>query len=222
MALLALKEENVVRVLGQGASAFRAGPASPASRGGGLLIDLRPIDQYLERHFRGSVPLLYEAGPGLGGRARDLLPLEARLVLLEDGTSPLEDAAASLRGKGFDVAGYLQGGIDATGIGELISTPIASRNYPGSVRIFLNVADPGTIAGDDALFLPVDRLWQKHEDLDRNAHIGVLAGWGVRAAAAVGILENLGFENLTFVRTRPAGDVPPHADATVFRAGGPP
>lgn len=212
MPLLALNSEKVVRILG----------SSTPGRGGGLLIDLRPIDAYLERHFRGSIPLLFEAGPGLGGRARDLLPLDARLILLDDGTSPLEDAAASLRGKGFDVAGFVASGVDATGIGGLVTTPVASRNYPGPVRVFLNVADPGTVADGDSLFLPVDRLWQKHTGLDRNENIGILAGWGVRAAAAVGILENLGFEKLTFVRTRPAGEQPPHADATVFRAGGPP
>src|SRR6266487_3747910 len=81
--------------------------------GSGLAVDLRPTDAYLAKHVPGSVPLLFEPGPGLGSRARDLLPLDARLVFLEDGTSPLERAADSLRGKGYEVVGYLPGGVDA-------------------------------------------------------------------------------------------------------------
>jgi len=52
--------------------------------GDALAIDLRPIGDYLVGHIHGSIPLLFEPGPGLGGRARDLLPLDARLVLLDD------------------------------------------------------------------------------------------------------------------------------------------
>src|SRR5947208_1159137 len=96
---------------------------------GGLGIDLRPTDDYLARQAPGTLPLLYEAGPGLGGPAAELQP-------------------------------------------------------PGA--------------------------------------IGVLAGWGVWAAAAVGILEKLGFRKITFVRTRRPGEKPPQAEPVVFRAGGPP
>src|SRR5207245_10966638 len=81
--------------------------------GGGLGIDLRPTDDYLARHAPGTIPLLYEAGPGLGGRARDLLPLDSRLVLLDDGVSPLDKATDSFHGKGFEVVGYPAGGVDA-------------------------------------------------------------------------------------------------------------
>jgi rhodanese-related sulfurtransferase len=189
---------------------------------GGLLIDLRLIDEYLERHVRGSIPLLYEAGPGLGGRARDLLPLDARLILLDDGKSSLEDAAASFRGKGFEVVGLIERGVGGWPYQDLTSTRTQSVDTWEPGHHMLDVADPGTIPPPTATFIPAERLWTKAAELDPTFHFGILAGWGVRAAAAIGILEKLGFRSLAFVRTRPAGATPPMAGPEVFRVGGEP
>lgn len=208
MALRDLEPAQIARILGEG----------------GLLIDLRPTGDYLARHLAGSIPLLYEAGPGLGGRARDLLPLDARLVLLEDGVSSMEDAAAAFRGKGFDVAGFLPGGVEGRQIpshGGITATPEVAIGDSGRGRILLNVADPGAVDAGSAELIPAERLWERGAELDRGASFGVLAGWGVRAAAAIGILEHLGFENLAFVRTRPPGAKPATAGPEVFRVGGP-
>jgi rhodanese-related sulfurtransferase len=191
---------------------------------GALAIDLRPIDDYLARHIPASIPLLFEAGPGLGGRARDLLPLDARLVLLDDDVSPVERAADSFRGKGFDVVGALAGGVDAWPE-PLVATPVIQLADAPDVLALLDVADPGTVLPPGygvGASIPVDRLWVGAGELGRHWNLGVLAGYGVRAAAAVGILEKLGFTKLTFVRTRRPGDVPRTAPASVFRAGGPP
>lgn len=185
---------------------------------GGLLIDTRAVDEYLASHVDASISIMFEAGPGFGGRARDLLPLEASLVLLTDPQTPLEEAAAMLRGKGLDVAGFA----DGTGL-ETRSTPTAEGASDGLVMI--DVKDPGTrsLSGTGgALVIPVEHLWTDAEELDKAAHIGVLAGWGVRAATAIGILERLGFAHLTFVRTHPAGARPATAgpEEQIFRVGG--
>ena len=192
-------------------------------RAEGIVIDLRPPADYLSGHIPGSVPLLYEAGPGLGGRARDLLPLDARLVLLEDATSPLDKAADAFRGKGYEVVGYFPGGVaawpDAAG-----GTPVLPlANAQPGMRL-INVADPGTQAPPtwpNLVFIPAEELWSRAGELDREERLGVLAGWGVRACAAVGILEHLGFRALTYVRTRGVGERPAMAPADYFRAGGP-
>jgi rhodanese-related sulfurtransferase len=205
--LRALDPEKILRVVGQG----------------GLLIDLRAVDDYLARHVRGSIPLLFERGPGLSGRARDLLPLDARLVLIEDGTSDLEDAAASFRGKGFDVAGYLKSDQAEAPPLQTVSTPDVSINYRDARLVLLDVADPGTLdRPEGTILIPAETLWQQARELDPGSMLGILAGWGVRAASAIGILENLGFQNLTFVRTRARGAKPPMAGAGMFRIGGPP
>src|SRR6266849_9619781 len=163
-------------------------------RDGGLAIDLRPVDTYLAGHVAGSIPLLFEAGPGLGGRARDLLPLDARLVLLDDDTSPLERAADSFRGKGFDVVGALTGGVKAWA-DRLVTTPVIQLADAPDVLALINVSDPGTALPPGhgvGASIPVERLWDKASELGRSWDLGVLAGYGVRAAAAVGILEKLG------------------------------
>lgn len=205
MLLRALSPEVIARILGDQ----------------GLLIDLRPVDEYLARHWVGSIPLLFEDGPGLGGRARDLLPLDARLVLLEDSNSALDDSAASFRGKGFDVAGYLEAGVygrrPANDVG-ISSTPDISIDEAESLFL-LDVVDPGSLSDGRGLLIPAERLWLRAGELDKKSRIGVLAGWGVRAAAALGILEKIGFRDLVFVRTRPRGAIPPMAGPEVFRVG---
>jgi hydroxyacylglutathione hydrolase len=192
--------------------------------GDALAIDLRPVADYLASHIRGSIPLLFEPGPGLGGRARDLLPLDAPLVLLDDGTSPLERAADSFRGKGFEVVGALAGGVKAWA-DPLTMTPVIQLADAPDVLALINVSDPGTALPPGhgvGASIPVERLWDQASELGRNWDLGVLAGYGVRAAAAVGILEKLGFTKVTFVRTRRPGERPPMAPPVVFRAGGPP
>lgn len=186
---------------------------------GGQLIDMRPVDEYLGDHAEGSISIMFEAGPGFGSRARDMLPLDATLVLLNDPNTSFEEAAAMLRGKGLDVAGLS----DGTGLGTR-STPITEA--ASNELVMIDVKDPGarplSSTAGNAQVIPAERLWTEAAELDKSAHIGVLAGWGVRAATAIGILERLGFEHLTFVRTRPAGARPPTAgpEEQIFRVGG--
>ncbi|HVE75415.1 MAG TPA: hypothetical protein VND22_01465 [Actinomycetota bacterium] len=185
---------------------------------GGILIDLRPIELYIQRHIRGSIPLLFEDGPGFGGRARDLLPLDARLVLLNDDESPLAYSADMLRGKGFDVAGFLQDFKMWRGADMAPTSAFDAGEVPANLKL-LHVRDPGTIGFEDALSIPAERLWTRAAELDKSETVGVLSGWGVRAAAAVGILERIGFSAPALVRTRLAGSKPPTAgpESEIFR-----
>lgn len=187
-----------------------------------LLIDLRAPDDYLQMHLRGSVCLVFEEGPGFSGRCRDLIPLDRKLILVDDDSSPLDMAAAMLRSRGFDVIG---------------STPEVrhwSAEWASHTEIFdledlprgrarIDVGDPGVRAPEGTRVIPVELLWSAAADLDRNGAVAILGGWGVRAAAAVGILESLGFSKVCYAHTLPVGSQPRTAsqnESTMFRVDG--
>jgi rhodanese-related sulfurtransferase len=170
---------------------------------GATFIDLRPIDQYLDVHIPGSLALLYEEGPGMASRARDCVPLEMPLILLGSDPIDVDSAASALRGKGFTVLGIVEDGLKAWGElkGVPASTEIAAGATPPAGAL-LDVCDPGAAPVSDAVIIPVERLWDGAGDLDLGSALVVVAGYGVRAALAIGILESSGARDLTFWNTR--------------------
>lgn len=157
---------------------------------GGALVDLRPLDDYLEAHIPGSLALLYEFGPGMAARARDCLPLALPLVLLDPGGIDISNAAAALRGKGFSVAGAISDGVNAWASvhGSLASTERPDGLEPPEGTL-LDVGDPGAPDVDGALHIPIEQLWDRFEEVPGNSLVVVSSGYGVRAALAIGILE---------------------------------
>jgi rhodanese-related sulfurtransferase len=178
--------------------------AKAAVEGGAAFVDLRPSRDYLDVHIPGSLGLMYEFGPGMAGRARDCIPLEVPLVLLDDGESDCIHAAASLRGKGFEVLGKVTDAINKwTEVGSVKSTEVVTGDDTSNATI-LDVGDPGSIRSDGSLRVPVERLWMKAPELARQSPIIVIAGFGVRAALAVGILERAGAEVMVWMRRKSA------------------
>ncbi|MGH2702983.1 MAG: rhodanese-like domain-containing protein [Actinomycetota bacterium] len=159
---------------------------------GAAFIDLRPVASYFEVHIPGSIPLLYEFGPGLASRARDCLPLSLSLVLLDLGHGDGAHAAASLRGKGFTVLGKVDDGINQWAAER--GTPRSTEVVASAVGVVVDVGDPGAEAGDDALHIPVEQLWSRVAELGDHEQLIVASGYGVRASVAVGILERAGHE----------------------------
>lgn len=159
---------------------------------GASFIDLRQVASYFEVHIPGSIPLLYEFGPGLASRARDCLPLSLPLVLLDLDYGNCAHAAAALRGKGFTVLGKIDDGINRWA---------AARDTPRSTEIvsnpsgkLLDVGDPGAQTRNDAVHIPVELLWGRVAELSDHEQLTVASGYGVRASVAVGILERAGHE----------------------------
>jgi len=159
---------------------------------GAAFIDLRPVASYFEVHIPGSIPLLYEFGPGLPSRARDCLPLSLSLVLLDLGHGDGAHAAASLRGKGFTVLGKVDDGINQWAAER--GTPRSTEVVASAVGVVVDVGDPGAEAGDDALHIPIEQLWGRVAELSDHEQLTVASGYGVRASVAVGILERAGHE----------------------------
>lgn len=180
---------------------FEAAAASVDA--GGAFVDLRDIDAYLDVHIPGSIALLYEYGPGMASRARDCLPLEVPLVIV-DGPYDSAHAAASLRGKGFAVLGLVEDAINewAKHRGTPASTEVLRGPQPPP-GLLLDVGDPDSVGGHDARHIPVERLWSRIDELRAENKVTVVAGRGVRAAVAVGLLERGGIRQVLFWKTRP-------------------
>ena len=166
---------------------------------GAALIDLRTVDQYLDVHVPGSLCLGYEFGPGMASRARDCIPLHTPIVLLDLDHGDMLHAAASLRGKGFEVLGKTEDAVNrwVEGGGKPGTTDVVtgSKPPPGPV---LDVADPGARVPKDAVRIPVEVLWDRASELGDEKRLVLAAGYGVRAALAVGMLEHAGVTEVVF------------------------
>ncbi|MDQ3620601.1 MAG: hypothetical protein M3391_10860 [Actinomycetota bacterium] len=169
---------------------------------GATPIDLRPVGEYLDVHIPGTIELLYEFGPGMPSRARDCLPLDSALLLLDLGAGDLNNAASSLRGKGFTVVGYVSDAINgwAAENGTPVSTEIVSGPAPPDAFV-LDVGDPGAQVSDPGARIPIEHLWGRANELTDQERVVVAAGAGVRAALAVGMLERVGVPEILFWRT---------------------
>lgn len=168
---------------------------------GAAFVDFRPVDKYFAGHIPGSIPLLYEAGPGLPSRARDCLPLDLPLVLLDAPRVDMANAAAALRGKGFSVLGKCENALERWRAehGGLTATDMPSE--PPDVDVALDVGDPGARPPEGALRVPVESLWKELDRLEGVGRIVVVAGVGVRAALAVGMLERAGVKKVQIWRS---------------------
>jgi rhodanese-related sulfurtransferase len=171
---------------------------------GAAFTDLRPIADYLDVHIPGSLALLYEFGPGMAVRARDCLPLDLPLILLSDATADMANAAAALRGKGFSVLGCVDDGLNAWAAtrGAPASTDIVRGERPPTGTL-LDVSDPGARAPEDAQRIPIETLWNRASEAGDADPVVIVAGYGVRAALAVGMLERAGRREIVVWDTRP-------------------
>ncbi|MDQ3956093.1 MAG: rhodanese-like domain-containing protein [Actinomycetota bacterium] len=172
---------------------------------GAAFVDLRDTDDYLEVHIPGALGLLYEGGPGMPVRARDCIPLATGLILLDFDSIDLDVAGAALKGKGFAVWGRVSDGINqwAAQGGRPSSTEVVTDMKPPPGTI-LDVADPGARPPKDATRVPAENMWDAAEDFAYQGRIVLAAGYGVRAALTVGMLERAGVKEIVFWKTRPA------------------
>jgi rhodanese-related sulfurtransferase len=176
--------------------------AMAAFEEGAALIDLRPVNDYLDVHVPGSISLLYESGPGMNTRARDCIPLKTPLVLLDLNGIDMLQAAAALRGKGFEVLGSSS---------DAINQWVESGGKPGSTEVteqkeapdgfVLDVVDPGAVPPGGVTRIPIEGLWGRVEELSSERRVVIVAGAGVRAAMAIGMLERAGVPEIVFWKT---------------------
>lgn len=171
---------------------------------GAAFVDLRSLDDYLDVHIPGSLSLQYESGPGLAGRARDCLPLDLTLIILDLGSGDAVRAAAALRGKGFAVAGAVDDGLNrwAAARPHLNSTETVRSGVAPVGGTILDLGDRGAQRGAADIHIPLERLWDRTDELEGKDGIVIAAGYGIRAALAVGILEHAGIDKIAFWKGR--------------------
>jgi hydroxyacylglutathione hydrolase len=107
--------------------------------------------------------------------------------------------ASALRGKGFAVVGVLDGGLQAWAGAH--GTPTSTDVIEGDASVtgtILGVSDPGADAPEGATTIPIERLWDRVGEIAHDEPVTVVAGSGVRAALAVGMLERAGVEQISF------------------------
>ena len=169
---------------------------------GAAFVDIRPVAAYLEVHIPGSLNLEYDSGPGFQGRARDCIPLDTPLVLVDLGSSDPRAAADALKSKGFTVLGACDDAINkwAEARGTPASTEVDTGVDPPHGCTVLDVGDAGATVPDGTLLIPVDRLWRRADEVP-DGRIAVAAGYGVRASLALGILERHGSVDVSMWRT---------------------
>jgi rhodanese-related sulfurtransferase len=170
---------------------------------GAAFVDIRPVDAYLEVHIPGSLNLEYDSGPGFQGRARDCIPLDTPLVLVDLGSNDPRAAADGLKSKGFTVLGSCADAINkwAEARGTPASTETETSLNPPPGCTVLDVGDAGATVPAGTLLIPVDRLWSRAGEIP-DGRIAVAAGYALRASLALGILERHRSGDVIMWRTR--------------------
>jgi rhodanese-related sulfurtransferase len=171
---------------------------------GAAWLDMRPVDDYLAAHIPESLCLVYEFGPGMAGRARDCIPLSLPLVLLDLPGADMRHAAGALRGKGFEVVGVVPDGLAQweERHGPLTRTDVwvaGEDDLPSGT--LLDVSDSGAEAPKQAERVPIEHLYARAGEVTKKEPLVVIAGYGVRAALAVGILERAGARQVGFFKS---------------------
>ena len=175
---------------------------------GGIVLDVRPGEQFAAGHVPGS------ANIALSGQfaswAGALLGLAARPVLIAESQEAVAEARMRLARVGLeDSCGYLKGGVEAWKQAGFplatlpqISVEALSSRLQGSGMQVLDVRrepewEAGHIAG--AIWWPLDNFKVAPPEIDRDAAIAVHCKGGYRSMIACSLLQRAGFQNVVNV-----------------------
>lgn len=168
---------------------------------GATPLDLRTPRPFAEEHLPGSVNLQFNRAD-LADRAEMLLPTDRTYVVHARPDAIAKLAVGLLRDAGFDVAGYLEGGLSAWQAAgyETETLPVLSvdelRERMDEVTIvdvregfeFRHSHIPG------AILAPWTETWEKKEQLPEDRTLAIVCGDEVRSAAAASILKRTGYQ----------------------------
>jgi glyoxylase-like metal-dependent hydrolase (beta-lactamase superfamily II)/3-mercaptopyruvate sulfurtransferase SseA len=190
-------------------------PAPPAlspedvvalQRAGAVILDTRPAADY----GAGHVPNAMQIGQSgqLASWAGSLLSAQGPLILVAEDEERVAETRTRLARVGLEnVAGFLSGGIlswDAAGsplatTEQITVDELAARLAEGADLQVVDVRRPAEWnAGHirQAVAMPLDRLSQTAESLDRRRPVAAICAGGYRSSIATSVLERLGFEKV--------------------------
>ncbi len=173
-----------------------------------MALDVRPGEEFVAAHVPGSVsiPLSGQFASWAGA----VLGLASKPVLIAANAEQLSEARVRLARIGIeDVAGYLQGGVDAwrqagfatEKVPQITAQELASRLSNGGIGV-LDVRreaefEAGHIEGAD--WHPLDRFKAALPDIPKDTPVAVHCKSGYRSLVAVSLLERAGYHNVVDV-----------------------
>ena len=176
---------------------------------GAQVLDVRASADFGAGHVPGSTNV------GLGGQfaswSGTLLDAARPIVLVAGDEARVREAVMRLARVGLeDVAGYLEGGLEAwrgagLPVAEVPQIPVAElkrRLEGGALLQVVDVRRPGEYADGHvpgAASRPLDRLEQDVRGLDPSRPTAVICAGGYRSSAATSLLERHGFRDLSNV-----------------------
>lgn len=204
-----------VRLNREGPGSLEELPAPPAlspedvaalQRAGAVILDTRPAADY----GAGHVPNALQIGQSgqLASWAGSLLSARGPLILVAEDEDRVAETRTRLARVGLEnVAGFLSGGIlswDAAkkplAMTEQITVDeLAARLAEGAELQVVDVRRPPEWSAGhirQAVSMPLDRLSQTAETLDRSRPVAAICAGGYRSSIATSVLERLGFEKV--------------------------
>jgi hydroxyacylglutathione hydrolase len=175
---------------------------------GGIVLDVRPGEQFAAGHVPGSVNIALSGQ--FASWAGALLGLGARPVLVAESQDAVSEARMRLARIGLeDPQGFLKGGVEAWKQAELPLALISEMNIQeldrkmqGDGTQILDVRrepewEAGHIAG--ASWWPLDNFKIAPPEIDRDLPIAVHCKGGYRSMIACSLLQRAGFQNVVNV-----------------------
>jgi hydroxyacylglutathione hydrolase len=179
--------------------------AGEAVASGAWLLDLRSAAAFGDGHASGAISMSY--GPKLGHWAGWIVPGNARVLLMLDGTPRhATDARRQLLRVGVDgVGGFVDGGFDAWTAASLPvdQTPQLAaaalrngRQQEGMIIVDVRSArewESGHLPG--ALHIPLGELVERAGEIPRGGVVATMCEGGYRSSLAASLLQRHGIPN---------------------------
>jgi glyoxylase-like metal-dependent hydrolase (beta-lactamase superfamily II) len=204
-----------VRLNREGPGSLEELPAPPAlspedvaalQRAGAVILDTRPAADYGAGHVPGAIQI-GQSGQ-LASWAGSLLSAGGPLILVAEDEERVAETRTRLARVGLEnVAGFLSGGILAW---DAARKPLAMTEQITVDELAARLAESADLRVVDvrrpaewnaghirqAVSMPLDRLSQAAETLDRRRPVAAICAGGYRSSIATSVLERLGFEKV--------------------------